>query len=109
MFIVSYVQRHDNLDVDGDPWDGRSLEWSTPSPAPVYSFARLPHVIERDAFWVAKRNKLKDKGGYEDVILPKNTPLGLLIGIAALSSGFGIVWQPYRKRQKHYSNNSPDH
>lgn len=91
-FYVSYRQRHKNLDTSGDPWDGRSLEWSTPSPIPVYSFARLPHVTERDAFWLAKKSEHKDNRSYEDVELPKNTPLGLLISLGALLAGFSIVW-----------------
>ncbi|BDG58949.1 cytochrome c oxidase subunit I [Caldinitratiruptor microaerophilus] len=39
-----------------DPWDGRTLEWSIPSPPPVYNFARLPLVRGRDAFWLEKRS-----------------------------------------------------
>ena len=37
-----------------DPWDGRTLEWSIPSPPPVYNFARIPTVHGRDAFWEEK-------------------------------------------------------
>lgn len=37
-----------------DPWDGRSLEWTTPSPAPAYNFARLPRVEAREPLWHAK-------------------------------------------------------
>ncbi len=38
-----------------DPWDGATLEWTIPSPPPVYNFAHLPRVTSRDAFWIAKR------------------------------------------------------
>jgi cytochrome c oxidase subunit 1 len=37
-----------------DPWDGRTLEWSIPSPPPVYNFARVPQVHDRDDFWLQK-------------------------------------------------------
>jgi cytochrome c oxidase subunit 1 len=37
-----------------DPWDGRTLEWSIPSPPPVYNFATIPTVHGRDAFWLDK-------------------------------------------------------
>lgn len=34
-----------------DPWDGRSLEWSIPSPPPAYNFAVIPTVHSREAYW----------------------------------------------------------
>jgi heme/copper-type cytochrome/quinol oxidase subunit 1 len=37
-----------------DPWDGRGLEWSIPSPAPEYNFVELPLVRGRDPLWVEK-------------------------------------------------------
>ena len=37
-----------------DPWDGRTLEWSIPSPPPEYNFAQIPTVTERDDFWHRK-------------------------------------------------------
>jgi cytochrome c oxidase subunit I len=37
-----------------DPWDGRTLEWSIASPPPVYNFALVPTVHDRDDFWLAK-------------------------------------------------------
>jgi cytochrome o ubiquinol oxidase subunit 1 len=40
-FIVSIKDRNKNRDTTGDPWNGRTLEWSTSSPAPVYNFAHL--------------------------------------------------------------------
>ncbi len=41
-----------------DPWDGRTLEWSIPSPPPHYNFARIPHVRTRDPFWAQKHPDL---------------------------------------------------
>ena len=37
-----------------DPWDGRTLEWSIPSPPPEYNFAEIPTVRGLDAFWEQK-------------------------------------------------------
>ncbi len=38
-----------------DPWDGGSLEWSIPSPPPVYNFAKIPVVQSRYPAWDLKR------------------------------------------------------
>jgi cytochrome o ubiquinol oxidase subunit I len=89
----SIVRRKSNIDRTGDPWDGRTLEWSTLSPAPFYNFAVLPVVDDRDAFWAAKRSRQPvPAAAYEDIRLPKNTPYGILIGVGSLLAGFGVVW-----------------
>jgi cytochrome c oxidase subunit 1 len=38
-----------------DPWDAATLEWSLPSPPPVYNFRVEPIVRSRDAWWAWKR------------------------------------------------------
>ena len=37
-----------------DPWDGATLEWTIPSPPPVYNFATIPVVTNRLPFWTEK-------------------------------------------------------
>ena len=44
--VVSIRQREQLRDETGDPWDGRSLEWATASPPPVFNFAVLPDVSQ---------------------------------------------------------------
>jgi cytochrome c oxidase subunit 1 len=39
-----------------DPWDGRTLEWSIPSPPAEYNFKAIPTVHARDAFWYEKHH-----------------------------------------------------
>lgn len=91
--VVSIWKRRDNIDKTGDPWDGRTLEWSTRSPMPVYNFAVEPVVTGRDAFWEAKKSKTKAfKPKYEDIILPKNSPLAIIIALFAAMTGFAIIW-----------------
>src|SRR6185312_13841086 len=41
--------------VGGDPWDGRTLEWSTSSPPPDYNYAFIPVVHHRDAWATMKK------------------------------------------------------
>jgi cytochrome o ubiquinol oxidase subunit 1 len=92
-FIVSFLQRNDNLDLTGDPWDGRTLEWSTASPAPFYNFAVLPEVTERDAFWLSKHSiETAEPIEYKDIIMPKNTPVGMYVAGFAFLFGFAAVW-----------------
>jgi len=91
--IVSYVQRKNNLDTTGDPWNGRTLEWSTTSPAPFYNFAVLPQANKRDAFWAMKhRVKSDDKPVYEAFMVPKNSHWPIFIAGGAFFFGFSIVW-----------------
>ncbi len=92
--ITSIIHRKDNLDTTGDPWDGRTLEWSTSSPAPHYNFAISPVVTKRDEFWELKQSKnSKNKSpNYQPIIMPKNTAVGLYIGLLSLITGFAIVW-----------------
>jgi cytochrome c oxidase subunit 1 len=40
--------------ASADPWDGRTLEWSIPSPPPEYNFAKLPEVSQLDDWWYKK-------------------------------------------------------
>jgi len=89
--IVSIVQRKDNRSGD-DPWDGRTLEWSIPSPAPEYTFATIPTVTSRDEFWEMKKRKRPATVEYEDIWLPKNTGAGVVVGVFALAFGLAVVW-----------------
>jgi cytochrome o ubiquinol oxidase subunit 1 len=91
--IVSIKQRKTARDRTGDPWNGRTLEWSISSPPPFYNFAVIPEVKERDAFWAMKQAGTKPvKPQYEDIYLPKNTGIGLFIASFAFIFGFAVVW-----------------
>jgi cytochrome o ubiquinol oxidase subunit 1 len=93
-FIVSIVQRKAHLDTTGDPWNGRTLEWSTLSPAPAYNFAVLPEVHGRDAFWEMKQDKDTKPLApqYEGFYMPKNTGAGMIIAGFAFLTGFACIW-----------------
>ena len=93
---VSIRDRAATADTTGDPWNGRTLEWSTPSPVPFYNFAETPEVEERDPFWATKQARAAEAKveppNYEAITLPKNSPIGLYIGIFAFLLGFGAIW-----------------
>jgi len=91
--IVSIKQRKQHLDTTGDPWDGRTLEWSVRSPAPEYNFAILPVVAERDPFWATKQAGASlASPKYTDIEVPNNTGMGIFIAAFAFVFGFAIVW-----------------
>ena len=91
--IKSIKERDANRDTTGDPWNGRTLEWSLPSPPPFYSFARIPEVSSRDEFWEMKKRGVSAKPvEYENIVLPKNTPMGIYIAAFATVAGFAMVW-----------------
>lgn len=93
---VGIWQRKKNVDTTGDPWNGRTLEWSVPSPAPHYNFAVLPEVTTRDPYWELKRERklghMQKAPKYVDFKLPKNSGLGLVIGAFAFLFAFGLIW-----------------
>jgi cytochrome c oxidase subunit 1 len=55
LFIINaIVSRKRGVIAGDDPWDGRSIEWSTSSPPPEYNFAEIPDIQARDDFWHTK-------------------------------------------------------
>src|SRR3990167_908939 len=60
-FAVS-IKNREKTRVGNDPWDARTLEWSVPSPAPVYNFVRIPDVADQDAFWAVKASSIPTSG-----------------------------------------------
>lgn len=99
--IVSIAQRHEHADLTGDPWDGRTLEWSLASPVPFYNFAVIPHVHTRDPYWEEKQATkdldpvlLEEERSktYADIHMPKDTSVGFIIAMLAGIFGFGLIW-----------------
>lgn len=92
--FVSIKDRNQNLDVTGDPWNGRTLEWSTSSPAPFYNFAHLPEVHDIDSYWEEKQNGTAHQrsANYEEIHMPTNRSEGLIITFFISVFGFAMIW-----------------
>jgi cytochrome o ubiquinol oxidase subunit 1 len=53
----------------------------------------LPEVSGRDAFWEMKRSgKVNEAPVYQDIRLPRNTPVGLIIAGFTFMFGFAVIW-----------------
>ena len=93
-FVVSVRDRQQTRDLSGDPWNGRTLEWLTSSPPAPYNFAIVPDVRELDALWdMKKRGVAYEKpDGYTDIMMPKNTVIGVFAGASAFVFGFAMIW-----------------
>jgi cytochrome o ubiquinol oxidase subunit 1 len=92
-FVVSFRNRHALRDESGDPWHGRTLEWSTSSPPPAYNFAFTPIVHDTDAWYDMKnRGFERPVSGYKSIHMPKNTAAGLVISTFATICGFALIW-----------------
>ncbi len=91
---VSILQRNQNRDENGDSWGaGRTLEWATSSPPPVYNFAKTPVVYDVDAWWDMKKHGYqRPLNGFEDIHMPKNTGAGFVISMIAMVLGFALIW-----------------
>ena len=83
---VSILKREALRDLTGDPWDGRTLEWSTASPPPAYNFAFTPVIHDNDTWWDMKRRGYqRPLLGFRPIHMPRNTGAGIIL------AGFSLV------------------
>ncbi|MBZ9962460.1 cytochrome o ubiquinol oxidase subunit I [Mesorhizobium sp. BR1-1-2] len=95
--VVSIRHRDELRDETGDPWDGRSLEWSTSSPPPVFNYARLPHVENEEPYWTIKQRAMDEQSqeteeDYEAIEMPRNSPTGFVTAFFSTLIGFALIW-----------------
>ncbi|RUS49122.1 cbb3-type cytochrome c oxidase subunit I [Cohnella sp. AR92] len=93
--IVYSIKKMDK-DTTGDPWDARTLEWSIPSPAPMYNFATDPRVSDVDEWWEEKQRiaagKPTPKPALEPIHMPKNSAMPIFKATFWFLAGFGFVF-----------------
>ncbi|MCV3737950.1 cytochrome o ubiquinol oxidase subunit I [Rhizobium sp. TRM96647] len=91
--VVSYLRRDQLRDFTGDPWNGRTLEWSTSSPPPDYNFAFTPVVHDHDSWYDMKnRGYERPLGGFKPIHMPKNTGTGVILAGLSIALAFGLIW-----------------
>jgi cytochrome o ubiquinol oxidase subunit 1 len=95
--VVSIRNRERLRDVTGDPWNGRSLEWSTASPPPPFNYAVLPRVHGEEPYWRIKRRaietqQLAAEPDYRPIEMPRNSPTGFITAFFCTITGFALIW-----------------
>jgi cytochrome o ubiquinol oxidase subunit 1 len=96
--LVVSIRNREALRVSDDPWNGRTLEWSIPSPPPAWNYAVLPHVSGRDAFWARKKlapaikTQPAQPREYAPIEMPRNSGTGFVTAFFAVVTGFALIW-----------------
>ncbi len=96
--LVVSIRARQSRKVGGDPWNGRTLEWSISSPPPSYNFIDLPQVSAPDSFWLTKQSDkpISDQHHDPDDVTPPTIPspsaVGFVTAFFAVITGFALVW-----------------
>jgi len=91
--VVSVINRESLRDLTGDPWNARTLEWSTSSPPPEYNFAFTPVIHGHDAWSDMKaRGYERPVSGFKAIHMPRNTGAGVVLAGISTAVGFGLIW-----------------
>ena len=86
-----------------DPWDGRTIEWSIPSPPPEYNFVEVPHIQDRDDWWEEKQRRRvgspvpvvaggSDEEDAHDIHLPQPSYWPFFVSLGLFIFGGGLVY-----------------
>ncbi len=91
--FVSIRNREALTDHTGDPWGGRTLEWSTSSPPPEYNFAFTPIIHDLDAWYDMKDRKYaRPTTGFKAIHMPRGTGTGVFLAGLSVAFGFAMIW-----------------
>jgi len=82
--------------ASNDPWeDGRSLEWTIPSPPPEYNFKQTPLVRGYDAWWKEKmegKTAMTPAEPVGSIHMPSPSILPFFMSIGLFIAGFGFMY-----------------
>jgi len=102
VFIYNMVISWKNGEkAPSDPWDGRTLEWSIPSPPPEYNFKEIPVVRSLDDWWATKQGSPhkevpvsggSGEGDGHDIHLPQPSYWPFVVAMGILVAGYGVVF-----------------
>jgi len=100
LFLINVIATlRKPANAPADPWDARTIEWTIPSPPPVYNFAVVPQITARDHFWYekypdgehgkAKKAKVPAKGGDHGIHMPGQSYMPALVALGIFVLGYG--------------------
>jgi cytochrome aa3-600 menaquinol oxidase subunit 1 len=93
VYNVYYSVRYSPRNISADPWDARSLEWSTHTPVPEYNFAITPNVASSQAFWDTKKKGHElFSGELEKIHMPNNSGIPFIMGAIFFVWGFSFIF-----------------
>jgi cytochrome aa3-600 menaquinol oxidase subunit I len=93
VYNIYYSTRYASRNISNDPWDARTLEWSTHTPVPEYNFAITPQVNSIEAFWdMKKKGQVIFKGEYEKIHMPNNSGIPFIMSCIFFVWGFSFVF-----------------
>ncbi len=93
VYNVYYSIRYSPRDIGPDPWNARSLEWSTHTPIPEYNYAIVPQVNSREAFWDMKKKGHKlFPGKLDSIHMPNNSGVPFVMSCLFFVWGFSFIF-----------------
>ena len=97
LFLINvFITSRKPADAPNDPWeDGRTLEWTIPSPPPEHNFTQIPLVRGLDAWWkekMAGNTEMTPAEPVGPIHMPSATPLPFLMSVGIFIAGLGLMF-----------------
>jgi cytochrome c oxidase subunit 1 len=114
VFMANWIySRRKGPEAGFDPWDARTIEWSIPSPTPVWNFSKAPEVKSLDDFWHKKYDEdeegrpvkkatteamlleLEEEGlnPKEDIALPNPSYFPIILASGLPFLGYAVIYK----------------
>jgi len=113
VFMINWIfSKRNGEKAPFDPWDARTIEWTIPSPTPVWNFSKAPIIKSLDDFWHAKyseddegRSVRKDSADQllqdleeeglnpsEDIALPSPSYYPIILASGLPFLGYAVIY-----------------